>query len=225
VFSNTDQDSVIPAKDEKALERNSPRLRSVVVNNRKFGELKYSEREICSIAESFRNKGLPAMSYLHKNASENNFKMNADKYSYIHIATHGCINEEHPELSTLIFSQLSEAKGSEDGILFAGETYDLTLKADLIILSCCESGIGKYVKGEGMMAMTRGFFYSGARNIIFSLWKVYDRHTDDLMLDFYRRVLEGRTYSSALRTAKLRMIDNRATAFPLMWGGFVLVGK
>lgn len=73
--------------------------------------------------------------------------------------------------------------------------------------------------------MTRGFFYSGARNVMFSLWKVYDRQANDLMLDFYRHVLEGQSFSSSLREAKLAMINNEETAFPLNWGGFVLIGK
>ena len=110
-------------------------------------------------------------------------------------------------------------------MLFANETFDLDLNADLVVLSCCESGIGKFVKGEGMMAMTRGFFYSGARNVLFSLWKVYDRQTSDLMLNFYQNVLRGKTYSSALRRSKLRMIADRLTAFPSKWSGFILVGN
>ena len=113
----------------------------------------------------------------------------------------------------------------EDGVLYGGETYNLDLNVDLLVLSSCESGIGKLMKGEGIMAMTRGFFYSGATNIIFSLWKVYDRQTSDLMREFYHKVLAGETLSSSLRQAKLKMIADQRTAFPSKWSGFILVGN
>ncbi len=225
VFSDADRTDAKGAKNKRGLRSDSTALRSVVVKNRRFEELKYSEGEVDLIADHFRSKGKQAVSFVHRKASEENFKLNSGKYSYIHIATHGLINDEHPELSMLLFSQPPDTMGLEDGVLFAGETYDLDLKADLITLSCCDCGRGKYVKGEGMMAMTRGFFYSGARNVMFSLWKVYDRQANDIMLDFYREVLKGRTFSSALREAKLNMIDKRETAFPLNWGGFVLMGR
>ena len=75
------------------------------------------------------------------------------------------------------------------------------------------------------MAMTRGFFYAGARNIVFSLWKVYDDATNRLMVGFYDNVIDGRTYTSSLRQAKLKMIADPSTAFPGKWGAFVLVGE
>ena len=143
----------------------------------------------------------------------------------MHIATHGYINEEHPELSMLLFSQPQNMTATEDGVLYASEMYNLTLNADLLVLSSCESGLGKLVKGEGVMAITRGFFYSGANNIIFSLWKVYDRQTNELMTEFYLHVLKGETFSSALRKSKLQLIADRSTAFPSKWSGFILMGE
>jgi CHAT domain-containing protein len=111
------------------------------------------------------------------------------------------------------------------GTLYSNEIYNLDLKADLVVLSSCESGIGKLVKGEGMMALTRGFLYAGADNIITSLWKVYDKSTSILMKNFYKYVLEGESYSSALRKAKLEMISDPRTASPVNWSGFVLIGR
>jgi CHAT domain-containing protein len=125
----------------------------------------------------------------------------------------------------LLFSQPQHSSTTEDGVLYASEMYNLSLNADLLVLSSCQSGLGKYVKGEGIIAMTRGFFYSGAHNIIFSLWKVYDKQTNELMTEFYDHVLEGETFSSALRKSKLRLIADRSTAFPSKWSGFILVGK
>jgi CHAT domain-containing protein len=81
------------------------------------------------------------------------------------------------------------------------------------------------VRGEGLMALTRGFFYAGARNVVFSLWRVIDRQTSDLMSLFYKEVLAGRSYSYALRAAKLKMIAAPGSAYPLNWAGFVLVGR
>ena len=187
--------------------------------------MKFSGEEVSAIAEQFQNQGKPSASFLNSNATEENFKTGVGKYSFVHIATHGYINERHPQLSMLLFSQPRDSTTKEDGVLYGAETYNLDLNIDLLVLSSCESGIGKLVKGEGIMAMTRGFFYSGATNIIFSLWKVYDRQTSDLMREFYRYVLTGETFSSSLRKAKLTMIADRRTAFPSKWSGFILVGN
>jgi len=187
--------------------------------------LKYSEQEVSSVAEDFQKRGKPGTSFLYDGASEENFKMNVGKYSCIHIATHGYINESHPQLSMLLFSQPHNSSATEDGVLYASEMYNLSLNADLLVLSSCESGLGKLIKGEGVIAMTRGFFYSGAHNIIFSLWKVYDKQANELMKEFYRHVLEGEAFSSALRKSKLLLIADRSTAFPSKWSEFILVGK
>ncbi|MGA7161156.1 MAG: CHAT domain-containing tetratricopeptide repeat protein [Bacteroidota bacterium] len=200
-------------------------FRSVTIDGKRFDELKYSGQEVSSVAETFQHKGKLGDSFLYNSATEENFKMNVGKYSCVHIATHGYINEEHPQLSMLLFSQPRDTSTREDGVLYASETYNLTLNADLLVLSSCESGLGKLVKGEGVIAMTRGFFYSGAHNIIFTLWKVLDKQTNKLMVEFYSHVLEGDSFSSALRKSKLRLIMDQSTAFPSKWSGFILVGK
>ncbi len=225
VFRDTGSNGIFLSNNATALEKDPAVLRSITVDGKRFSELKYSEREVSLVAEVFQKKGKPATSFLYDNASEENFKMNVGKYSCIHIATHGYINEEHPQLSMLLFSQPQNSLTTEDGVLYASEMYNLNLKADLLVLSSCQSGLGKYVKGEGVIAMTRGFFYSGVHNIIFSLWKVYDNQTNELMINFYKQVLEGETFSSALRKSKLQMIADPSTAFPSKWSGFVLVGK
>jgi CHAT domain-containing protein len=225
VFRDTDSNGIFHSNNALTLEKDSAVLRSITVDGKRFSELKYSEREVSLVAEDFQKKGKPGTSFLYDNASEENFKLNVGKYSCIHIATHGYINEEHPQLSMLLFSQPQHSSTTEDGVLYASEMYNLSLNADLLVLSSCQSGLGKYVKGEGIIAMTRGFFYSGAHNIIFSLWKVYDKQTNELMTEFYDHVLEGETFSSALRKSKLRLIADRSTAFPSKWSGFILVGK
>ncbi len=185
-------------------------------------ELEHSAQETQNIVALF-----PARSriYLHAEASEDNFKKHAGGYKYVHIATHGVVVNDSPKLSNLAFSQSQDQNAPEDGFLYSGETYNLKLTADLLTLSSCESGTGQLAKGEGLMALTRGFFYSGARNIVASLWKVYDEHTSRLMVEFYREIASGKSYSAALREAKLKMIVNPETAAPQSWAGFVLIGR
>jgi len=205
--------------------------RSITVDGRHFNELKESEEEVKDIAGMFRSRNMETSGYFHNQASEENFKANAGKYRYIHIATHGLLNEENPVLTGLIFSGAKDSLAADDGILYSAETYNLNLNADLVVLSSCESGIGKLVKGEGLMAITRGFLYSGAKNVIHSLWKVDDKETRQLMTELYRNILypckdckPSQGFAPALRAAKLSLIANEATAFPASWSSFVLVG-
>ncbi len=122
--------------------------------------------------------------YLESQADEENLKSTALKdYRYIHFATHGFANHTTPELSGLLLAQNSTS--TEDNVLFLGEVYNLELNADLVTLSACESGIGKSVKGEGLLSLSRGFLYAGAKNLVVSLWKADDRATSELMLAFY----------------------------------------
>ncbi len=199
--------------------------RSLVINQRKYRSLKFSEKEIRSIIHLFDSKHLPAAGYFYNDATEENFKKNCSDYKYIHIATHTLMNDNYPKLSGLIFAQPDKNPDENDGVLYSGETYNLALNADLVVLSSCESGLGKLISGEGLIALTRGFLYSGARNMIVSLWKISDKMTPELMNLFYRNVLDGREYSSALRQAKLKMIEDPLTAFPRNWAAFILIGK
>jgi CHAT domain-containing protein len=185
-------------------------------------ELTYSELEVRNILTALLGRG---HIYLHEDASEENFKKNIKNHKYVHIATHGFINNENSKLSNLAFSQPQNKNATEDGILYSGETYNLDLNADLLVLSACQTGAGQIIKGEGLMALTRGFLYSGARNIVASLWKVYDEHTSRLMVEFYRQIEAGKGYSTALREAKLKMIANPETAGPQSWASFVLIGR
>jgi CHAT domain-containing protein len=187
-------------------------------------ELPYSEEELKYIVELFEDSDKPVAGYFNENATKENFKSEAGKYKYVHLATHSFVNPEKPQFSGIILSQPEDTLNSR-GILYSNEIYNLDLDADLVVLSSCESGIGKLVRGEGMMALTRGFLYAGASNIITSLWKVFDRSTSELMKNFYQNVLEDNSYTAALRSAKIGMINNRASSFPINWSGFVLIGR
>ncbi len=200
-------------------------VRAITLDGKKFNELKYSQEEVESIRHSFDEHSLPAQQFLHTAATESNFKQFSKAYDIVHIATHGFINEKNPKFSAILFSQPATSTADDDGILYVDETFNLDLKAKLVVLSSCESGLGKLVQGEGMIALTRGLFYAGAKNIIFSLWKVSDKQTYLLMDEFYKQMLSGKSYSASLREAKLRMISSKDSAFPSKWSGFVLVGE
>ncbi len=138
----------------------------------------------------------------------------------IYFASHGLIDEEHPELSSLV---LAPGPG-DDGRLRMADILKLKLRADLVVLSACETGLGRQVTGEGMVGFSRAFFYAGARSLAVSLWLVADSSTPDLMLDFYRRLERGERKAEALRQAKLAMIAGKRFAHPFYWAPFVLVG-
>jgi len=202
----------------------SEKMELVTRDGSRLQELKHSEVEVQTIVKLFSDAKRKSVGYFHRQATEENFKTAVGKYKYVHISTHGFMNGDIPQLSGLAFSQPHDSTSAEDGILYSREAYNLNLRADLVVLSSCESGMGKLVKGEGLMALTRGFLYSGARNVVVSLWKVFDEHTSQLMIEFYRQMLAGKSYSAALREAKLKMIANPNTAFPASWASFVLIG-
>lgn len=192
-------------------------------NRDEYKPLPFTKYEIESIVSLFKNHNENAKGYLYSDAEEANLKEDIKNYKYVHIASHSFINPLKPQLSAIVLSDKTDDETSEDGILYSGEIYNLNLNADLVVLSSCESGIGKLVKGEGMMALTRGFLFSGAGNVITSLWKVLDKNTSTLMIEFYRNVLAGNNYKTSLRNAKLAMIKGNDTSFPLNWSGFVLI--
>ncbi len=203
---------------------NDNALRSIIVSGKKYSSLPETETEVKSIGKLFKEAGYPSDLFLNKSATESTLKSDdMYRYKFIHLATHGFINEEHPNLSGLIFYNSDDSL--DDGILYAGEIYNLNLNADLIVLSACESGLGKVVKGEGIFGLTRGFFYAGADNIVVSLWQVADKSTSILMINFYKNILDGMDYSSALRKAKLDLINTERYSYPLEWSPFILVGR
>ena len=200
-----------------------PGNRSVEIRNQIYSSLPYTEKEVEEISKLFDEKNLPAKTFTHSEATEQLIKSDSLKnYNIIHIATHGFINEEKPKLSGIVFWE-DERSNEEDAVLHIGEIFNLDLESKLLVLSACESGLGKYVRGEGIIGMTRGFIYAGAENIVISLWQVADKSTSELMVDFYKNILSGNNYSSSLRNAKLRMIKEKKYAYPLEWSPFIIV--
>ncbi len=148
------------------------------------------------------------------------------QYRILHFATHGLLNSERPELSGLVFSLIDREGKPQDGFLRLYEIYNLQLNADLIVLSACETGLGKEIKGEGLIGLTRGFMYSGAPRVVASLWNVDDLATAELMKLFYQRMLkDGLPAGAALRAAQLELSGQKRWASPYFWAGFVLHGE
>ncbi|MGH9845294.1 MAG: CHAT domain-containing protein, partial [Blastocatellia bacterium] len=112
------------------------------------------------------------------------------------------------------------------GYLRAHEIYNLNLASELVVLSACETGLGKQIKGEGLVSLTRGFMYAGAARVVVSLWNVDDEATAELMAAFYRKVLkEGRSPATALRAAQLAMWSTEKWRAPYYWAAFTLQGE
>ena len=162
--------------------------------------------------------------HLGEDATEARLKSaGLERYRYVHLATHGIVDEEHPGLSRLLL--LPEAGSGEDGVVHLGEVYNLRLNADLVVLSACDTGRGRIARGEGIIGLTRGFLYAGARSLLVSLWPVSDAAASALVVDFYEELLAGRPKAHALREAKLRTMGrNPEYARPYYWSSLVLVG-
>ncbi|MBU0487272.1 MAG: CHAT domain-containing protein [Bacteroidetes bacterium] len=194
-------------------------------------------REVDQIAELFRANKKNVSVKLRGDANEQFMKSGGlSRYRILHIATHGFVNSEKPELSGIVLvadsgstsgSQMGEE--ADDGNLYQGEILNLKLNADLVVLSACETGLGKMHKGEGVIGLTRSLLYAGTNNIVVSLWPVADESTAQLMVSFYDNLLrqkdENTTLAGAFRTAKLKLIEGGTYSHPFFWSPFVLVGR
>jgi CHAT domain-containing protein len=144
----------------------------------------------------------------------------------VHFATHGFVDYEHPELSGLVLSLVDQEGRPQEGFLRMHDIYNLKLPVDLVVLSACNTGLGKDVKGEGLIGLTRGFMYAGAGGVAASLWKVDDEATAELMTHFYQGMFtHGRTPAAALREAQLAMWRQKRWHSPYFWGAFVIQGQ
>jgi CHAT domain-containing protein len=147
-----------------------------------------------------------------------------DQYRIVHFATHGFVNESSPQFSSLILSLVNTKGEPQDGLLRLYDIFNLHLAADLVVLSACETGLGKDIRGEGLVGLTRGFMYAGSRRVVASLWEVSDETTSDLMADFYQRMLQRKqTAPSALRAAQIKMWETKPD--PYLWAAFTLQGE
>jgi CHAT domain-containing protein len=178
------------------------------------------------ISKLAKASGGQADVWLDLDASEENLDTrDMSKYRVIHVATHGLLNAERPQFTGVVLSLVGNK--TRDGFVRTDEVFNLHLGSPLVMLSACETGLGKEKRGEGVMGLTRAFMYAGAPTVGVSLWSVADKSTADLMTDFYQRLLSTsatNTASGALRGAQLAMISGKKYSAPFYWAPFVLVG-
>ncbi len=182
--------------------------------------LKYSVEEVNQISRLIKKKSRDV--YTGKEATEERIKSLVLKdYEIIHFATHGFIDEKVPLRSSLLLALDEDPK--EDGFFQSREIYGADLAANLVVLSACQTGRGKLERGEGVMGLSRAFFYAGADSVLASLWSINDKATSVFMKYFYQGLSQGLSKGEALQKAKLEMIGS-PYKHPFYWASFVLSG-
>ncbi len=210
----------------------SPSPQPAAASNSRIPRLPATRSEATSIANLVKQSGSPVDLLLDLDACERNLVgRDLRGYRIVHIATHGLLNPNHPELSGLLLSLVGNPP-EQDGFLRTQEVFNLKLGSPLVMLSACKTGLGKIQKGEGLVGLTRAFMYAGAQTVGVSLWPVDDVSTAMLMVEFYNRILFPKTEAAktaptiagAMRGAQLKLIDERRYSPPFFWAPFVLVG-
>jgi CHAT domain-containing protein len=164
------------------------------------------------------------------------FALNANKvnatrpdlaqYRIVHFATHGILDTENPERSGIALSLVDAQGQPQDGFLRLNDIFNLNLPAELVVLSACQTGLGKEVRGEGLVGLTRGFMYAGAPRVLVSLWSVNDESTAKLMALFYNAMLNQHLPpAAALRAAQIELRKNKKWQDPYYWAAFTLQGE
>jgi CHAT domain-containing protein/tetratricopeptide (TPR) repeat protein len=208
----------------------SPTAESAKMQGLPLARLAGTRAEAEQIVKLAKSSGAQADVWLDLDASEDNIETrDVSKYRVLHIATHGLLNAERPQFTGVVLSLVGNK--NEDGFLRTDEVFNLRLGAPLVMLSACETGLGKEKRGEGVMGLTRAFIYAGAPTVGVSLWSVADKSTAELMTDFYKRLLATSATSSssvaasaAMRDAQLALISGKKYSAPFYWAPFVLVG-
>ncbi|MEL6866822.1 MAG: CHAT domain-containing protein, partial [Bacteroidota bacterium] len=174
--------------------------------------LQCNQQEVESIEALISGK-----TYLAQSANKSNFANEAAQYRIIHLATHACVDDQDNMLNKIWFS---------DDYLSNYDLVNIPLQADLVVLSACNTGYGKLIKGEGVMSLARGFILAGCPSTLMSLWAVDDCSTSGIMVRFYENLRAGKTKDEALRQAKLEHIKSadKANAHPYYWAAFVQFG-
>lgn len=185
----------------------------------KLYPLPYTKEEVNNISNVMEGD-----LYLDELATEQNFKDHASDYDVLHLAMHTIIDDENPMYSKLVFTQTEDS--IQDGLLNTHEIYNMNFNARMVVLSACNTGDGKLLKGEGVMSLARGFFYAGCPSIIMTLWTVEDQTGSNLMTNFYSYLSEGLDKDEALRQAKLKYLETAdpLKSHPYFWSGYVTMG-
>jgi len=194
-------------------------------NREGFSRLQFSREEADLVAAFIpRAKLLKATGFKANRATATSGELS--RYRIVHFATHGLLNGEYPELSGLVLSLVDENGAAQDGFLRMHEIYNLQLPADVVVLSACQTALGKEIRGEGLVGLTRGFMYAGAERVVASLWQVDDLATSELMKRFYRDMLLNKMRpAAALRAAQIEMMKQKRWATPYFWAAFTIQGE
>ncbi|GEM_PF-5837514 len=193
--------------------------------NESLKALPFSLKEIKGIDSIMQNTINDIQHLYAENATFYNVKKNIKDFDIVHFATHGIVNPQYPERSGLYLYRevIKDTDQTETGFLSLGELYNLDLDTELVVLSSCNTGRGKLVEGEGVVALPRGFILSGVPKVVATLWKVHDERTKDIMLLFYEYIAKDYEYHEALRHAKLDAIDKGY--LPMDWAAFIMIGS
>ena len=228
VFSANDErvKNSSSATTQQAVESANPGLsRSRGDNNAQFNRLKFTRKE-AQIIQGLVPANSITQSFDFAASRAAATGSNLSEYKIIHFATHGLANSTHPELSGIILSLIDENGNALNGFLRLTDIFNLKLAADLVVLSACQTGLGQNIQGEGMVGLTRGFMYAGAKRVVVSLWSVDDEGTAALMSSFYQGMLQkGLTPAAALRAAQLEMWKQEKWKSPYYWAAFTLQGE
>jgi CHAT domain-containing protein len=219
-------DPVFDASDPRVRPGSAPAAAPAVLpgGTRGFPRLPFSRDEVKAIAALLPpSEVLEAIDFKASRALAMDGSL--ARYRAVHIATHGLLNTVRPELSGVVLSLVDERGAPQDGFLRLQDIYNLHLSADLVVLSACQTALGRAIAGEGLVGLTRGFMHAGAPRVVASLWRVDDSATAELMSDFYRGMLkEGLPAAAALRSAQRKLAHDRRFASPFYWAGFTLQG-
>lgn len=190
-----------------------------------FVRLRFSRQEGEQIMRfASEGKNLKAVDFAANRTSATSQELAG--YSIIHFATHGLLNNQNPELSGIVLSLVDEQGRPQNGFLRLYDIYNLDLKANLVVLSACQTALGKQIKGEGLVGLTRGFMYAGVPRVVASLWQVDDRATAQFMERFYEAMLNQKMRpAQALRAAQLAMSKEKRWHEPYYWAAFTLQGE
>jgi CHAT domain-containing protein/Tfp pilus assembly protein PilF len=202
-------------------EQTTARVRAVFMKER-LDPLPEAERQVKELGRLYA----PSRSkvYVGAEANEGRAKAEAERYSLLHFAAHGILNDANPMYSQIVLTQ-PEGDDREDGMLEAWEIMRLNLKADLVVLSACETARGRVGNGEGMIGLVWAFFVAGAPATVASQWQVEARSTTGLMLEFHRQLRRGKGKAQALRQAAMNLRKLEEYQHPFYWAGFVVVGN
>lgn len=212
-------------QNEQVVATRSIEIEGDTVDPKTLGRLFYAAREIANLREVVSD-GQTFAATEAEATRDQLLAMDLSQFAILHFATHGLLRPGSPENSGLVLSTLNRENQTVEGFVRLQDIYSLRAPVDLVVLSACQTGLGKHISGEGLIGLTRGFMYAGATSVVASLWKVEDEATAELMKRFYTEMLKnGKTPAEALRLAQNSIRQEPQWSAPHYWAGFTLQGE